>query len=491
VCNVRFNFWLRFLGLLTVLVLAPAGRAPAQTPTVPAPEMAGIPQGSFLMGSEEGATWEQPVHQVEVSAFLIGTRPVTNGQFRAFQSDHKSPVNDADDAPVRAVSWEDAESYCQWLQDMTGLRYRLPTEAEWERAIRGGLEQKKYPWGDEPAVPESAVGNRASWPSGPANAFGLHVEYELWEWAADLYHRNYYQESPAVDPKGPAEGEFRVLRGGSYPNDPNSMRCSNRGSARPRTALPNVTFRVARDATPEQVSELRKSASPAQAARQEAAPQVAQSPAPQPQVPASQQAPPRQQVPAPREQPPVVATAARTPAAPPLEEAPAPRVQAPADERPATPAPQAARQPVERSPEPVPVKPATVEPSTAKPAPAVAASQPAAAAAGGGTVELTRVDATVSSVQVILALSLSGPAEYSTMELTAPDRLVIDLANTTVGTARRYGSLSVGDLGVEGVRWAPFEAANPTARLVIDLLQPVTFSIDAAPSGLVVQLRPR
>jgi hypothetical protein len=104
---------------------------------------------------------------------------------------------------------------------------------------------------------------------------------------------------------------------------------------------------------------------------------------------------------------------------------------------------------------------------------------------------LTRVDATVSSVQVILALSLSGPAEYSTMELTAPDRLVIDLANTTVGTARRYGSLAVGDLGVEGVRWAPFEAANPTARLVIDLLQPVTFSIDAAPSGLVVQLRPR
>jgi hypothetical protein len=77
------------------------------------------------------------------------------------------------------------------------------------------------------------------------------------------------------------------------------------------------------------------------------------------------------------------------------------------------------------------------------------------------------------------------------MELTSPDRLVIDLANTKVATARRYGSLSVGDLGVEGVRWAPFEAGTPTARLVVDLMQPVTFSIEAAPSGLVIQLRPR
>jgi hypothetical protein len=101
------------------------------------------------------------------------------------------------------------------------------------------------------------------------------------------------------------------------------------------------------------------------------------------------------------------------------------------------------------------------------------------------------VDVTVSSVQVILALSLSGPAEHSTMELTSPDRLVIDLANTTVATARQYGSVSVGDLGVERVRWAPFEADSPTARLVIDLTQPVTHSIEAAPSGLVIQLRPR
>jgi hypothetical protein len=104
-------------------------------------------------------------------------------------------------------------------------------------------------------------------------------------------------------------------------------------------------------------------------------------------------------------------------------------------------------------------------------------------------VQLTRVDVTVSSVQVILALSLSGPAEYSTMELASPGRLVIDLLNTAVATSRQYGSIAVGDLGVERVRWAPFEANTPTARLVIDLTETVTHSIESAPSGLVIQLR--
>jgi hypothetical protein len=351
------------------------------------------------------------------------------------------------------VSWEDAEAYCQWLREKTGDPYRLPTEAEWERAVRGGLEQKKYPWGDDPAVPEGAVADRNAWPPGPPNAFGLSIEYELWEWAADFYHRNYYQESPANDPSGPAEGEFRVLRGGSYPNDPNSMRCSNRGSARPRTALPNVTFRVARDATPQQISELlRPVAASEPPAREVSVPQtLARQPASQP------------------------APAATTPASTRETPAPAPAAESSAPERAAAPPPRPAPLPA-----PVPAE---------KSAPA--ASRPAPAPASGAAVELTRVDATVSSVQVILALSLSGPAQHSTMELTSPDRLVIDLANTKVATARRYGSLSVGDLGVEGVRWAPFEAGTPTARLVVDLMQPVTFSIEAAPSGLVIQLRPR
>jgi hypothetical protein len=98
---------------------------------------------------------------------------------------------------------------------------------------------------------------------------------------------------------------------------------------------------------------------------------------------------------------------------------------------------------------------------------------------------------TVSSEQVILALSLSGTVEYSTMELESPGRIVVDLRNAEVATNRKYGSIPVSDLGVERVRWAPFEADVPTARLVVDLLEPVAFSIEPAPSGLVVKLRPR
>lgn len=419
------------------------------------------------MGSEEGATWEKPVHQVEISAFLIAARPVTNAQFRAFRPDHQSAVDNRDAAPVRGVSWEDADAYCQWLREKTGDAYRLPTEAEWERAIRGGLEQKKYPWGDDPAVPEAAVGNRSAWPPAPPNPFGVSIEHELWEWTADFYHRNYCQESPSNDPKGPAEGEFRVLRGGSYPNDPNSTRCSNRGSARPKTVLPNVTFRVARSAGSGEISELRQPASSVQATPESTAPRT---------------------------------VAARAPASPPETQAqPASaRAAAALSAAPARTAPATAPEAVSAAPataEPVPANPAPPDPASPAGVPPDAAPAVAAPrqnpAASGQVAQLTRVDVTVSSVQVILALSLSSPAEYSTMELTSPGRLVIDLANTTLATSRQYGSIPVSDLGVERVRWAPFEAATPTARLVIDLTGPVAHSIESAPSGLVIQLRPR
>lgn len=419
--------------MLLVAVSAPQ-RALGQ---VPVPELIAIPQGGYLMGSEEGASWEKPVHKVEVSAFWIAKRPVTNGQFRAFQPEHHSPVDDTDSAPARGVSWEGAAGYAQWLRDQTGAAYRLPTEAEWERAVRGGLEQKKYPWGDEPAVPEEKVADRGAWPAAPANAFGLLIEHELWEWTADFYDRNYYQQSPQKDPMGPAEGEFRVLRGGSYPNDPNSMRCSNRGSARPKTELPNVTFRIARQGSPSpgELTGLRRPAATASATA--------------------------------GREPPAPAPAATRPA------------QAPA-------AGTATAMPVAAAP--VPAQAAASTPETVRGS-APARPRPAPVAPTGGPVGLTRVDVTVSSAQVILALSLTGAAEFTTMMLTSPDRVVIDLANTTVATERQYGSIDVADLGVERVRWAPYQAAN--ARIVIDLTQPVSYAIESAASGLVVRLKQR
>jgi hypothetical protein len=432
--GVRFHLLFPLLMLAFVFPALPPAFAQA-----PPPELIAIPAGEFLMGSQEGASWEKPAHPVEISAFSIAKRPVTNAQFRAFRPEHHSPVDDADSAAVRGVSWEDAAAYCQWLSAQTGAAYRLPSEAEWERAVRGGLEQKKYPWGDEPAVPDDKVADRAAWPPAPANPFGLLIEHELWEWTADIYDRSYYQQSPQKDPKGPPEGEFRVLRGGSYPNDPNSMRCSNRGSARPKTVLPNVTFRVAREGGSAEITESRRPAAsaPAVAVREAAAASMASAR-------------------------PAQAPAARVASAVPVAASLVPQATTSAA--------------LETTPGPAP----------AAPRPSVGTSAPIAGAAG-----LTRVDVTVSSAQVIVTLSLSGPAEYTTTMLTSPDRVVIDLPNAAVALARQYGSVDVGNLGIQRVRWAPFEAAVKAARIVIDLAQPVSYTIETAASGLVVRLKPR
>jgi hypothetical protein len=104
---------------------------------------------------------------------------------------------------------------------------------------------------------------------------------------------------------------------------------------------------------------------------------------------------------------------------------------------------------------------------------------------------LTAVDVTMSATQVIVVLTLSGPTQRSIMELTSPDRLVIDLANTTVATSRQYGSVDVAGHGVLRVRWAPFQADRPTARIVIDLSKPVGFTVEEASTALVFQLRPK
>ncbi len=124
------------------------------------------------MGSEEGASWEKPVHRVEVGEFWIGKRPVSNGEFRAFQPQHRSPGGDGDQAPVTSVGWQAAQDYCRWLSRKTGDPYRLATEAEWEKAARGGLEGKKYPWGDEPPVPQDKLKDESFRPAERPNAYG-------------------------------------------------------------------------------------------------------------------------------------------------------------------------------------------------------------------------------------------------------------------------------------------------------------------------------
>ena len=122
------------------------------------PALIEIPASDFRMGSETGQDCERPVHRVWIDAFEMAATQVTNAEYAKFlaATGHRKPLHWDDpnfshpEQPVVAPSWFDAIAYCEWLSALTKKRYRLPTEAEWERATRGGAEQKLFPWGDEP-----------------------------------------------------------------------------------------------------------------------------------------------------------------------------------------------------------------------------------------------------------------------------------------------------------------------------------------------------
>lgn len=251
-----------------------------------------IPAGEFVMGSAKGSSWEKPPHKVVTPAFKISVTPITNVEYQQFRPDHRSPGDKAPDAPVTGVSYEDALDYCAWLSEQTGQRWMLPTEAWWERAARGGLQQKDYPWGDDPAASQNDPGQADP----RENAFGVHaVHYNLWEWTADWYAPDYFQQSERENPTGPSSGVYRVLRGGGFRNDPDSATTYTRGNARPWTRSDAITFRVAQPlegSAPELTQDR-----PAQRARTASAPTAA----PRPSTPPSEPPPTRQAAaPAPR-----------------------------------------------------------------------------------------------------------------------------------------------------------------------------------------------
>ncbi len=216
-----------------------------------------IPQGEFQMGSDTGEPDELPVHTVYLDAFYMDVYEVTNALYKKFieATGYEPPRYWADpranapDQPVVGVTWDDARAYCKWVGK------RLPTEAEWEKAARGGLVGKKYPWGDV----DSAIGRAHPGVSGAytvgsfaPNGYGLYdTARNAWEWCADWYGENYYSESPERDPSGPASGDARVLRGGSWfagISDP--LRVSYRYSFDPEHTSNLIGFRcVAPDVT--------------------------------------------------------------------------------------------------------------------------------------------------------------------------------------------------------------------------------------------------
>ncbi|HYS54410.1 MAG TPA: SUMF1/EgtB/PvdO family nonheme iron enzyme [Thermoanaerobaculia bacterium] len=202
-----------------------------------------IPGTSFAMGSEEGADDERPVHRVWVDAFRIGATQVTNREWKLFR---KSESNNDPDQPVVGVSWFDAVEYCRWL----GKEFRLPTEAEWECAARGGIEGQRYPWGDSPLsnYEELTAPRRAG--QRPPNAFGLFDMCEnVHEWCSDWYGADYYPVSPERNPCGPATGTRRASRGGSWRHQVKFARCAARSSIAPEFQYADYGFRIARSVT--------------------------------------------------------------------------------------------------------------------------------------------------------------------------------------------------------------------------------------------------
>ena len=216
------------------------------------PQTVRVPAGSFLMGSSDNDELafenEKPQHTVELSGYLIGKYPVTNREYQNFVSDegYKPPKDwsgeqypsEKGDHPVVKVSWEEAQAYCQWLSEKTGRDYRLPTEAEWEKAARG-QEGRLYPWGDEwvwsrcnsaseigDTTPVGQFSPQGDSPYGVADTSG-----NVWEWCADLFDGEAYKRragSQVVDPEGPKRGTSRVLRGGAFQDVPRHVRCAGR-----------------------------------------------------------------------------------------------------------------------------------------------------------------------------------------------------------------------------------------------------------------------
>ncbi len=230
------------------------------------PALVCIPAGWFLMGCDAGQDNERPVHRMWVDEFLLAACQVKNADYERFLRGTASlppplwsdPAFSHPEQPVVGVSWHEAVRYCEWLSAGSGRKFRLPTEAEWERAARAGSESALYPWGDTP--PQSLPGYNercaAHWQTGPepvgraeSSAYGLYNMCDnVHEWCSDWYAPDYYVVSPERNPRGPETGARRASRGGSWRHHIKISRCAARSSIPPEFKYADYGFRVACDA---------------------------------------------------------------------------------------------------------------------------------------------------------------------------------------------------------------------------------------------------
>lgn len=256
----------RFRAVVVAAVLAflgcggQAGLAePQPNPTGPPPDgMVLVPGGDYTIGAAGGDPDEGPAHRVRLDPFYLDAREVTNAGFARFveatgyraEGDWQAFARPGRELhPVVSVTWNDAAAYAAWAGK------RLPTEAEWEVAARGGLDGKPYPNGDE-LLAEDATFNVDDDGSGarttPAgshrpNGYGLYdMAGNVWEWCADFYAEDGYARSVTENPRGPERGSSRVMRGGAWNGRPADLRVSNRLGMTPTLLGPVFGFRCAK-----------------------------------------------------------------------------------------------------------------------------------------------------------------------------------------------------------------------------------------------------
>jgi formylglycine-generating enzyme required for sulfatase activity len=213
-----------------------------------------VAPGTFMMGCSPGDDKchddEKPSHKVTITrGFWMGQSLVTIGAYKRFAAakGRKVPAHNSsnENVPIRLVSWFDADTYCGWIGG------RLPTEAEWEYAARGGSMEKRYGPTDEVVSPEAGWHGRPYAPGANRlpNGFGLYDTLgDMWQWVYDRYDSHYYRDSPAQDPPGPASGKYRVLRGGHYWSAKN-IRVSDRSAEAPAGGSGTEGFRCVAEAT--------------------------------------------------------------------------------------------------------------------------------------------------------------------------------------------------------------------------------------------------
>jgi eukaryotic-like serine/threonine-protein kinase len=227
-----------------------------------------VPAGEFLMGSgpedKDAEKDEKPQHTVYLDEYLVGKTEVTVAQFRVFVqvTGYKADpriLTVKDDRPVSYVTWDDAVAFCKWLSEWTGRTVTLPTEAQWEKAARG-TDGRIYPWGNQPVdctlanyfkaggycagpteFDTSPVG---SYPNGASPYGVMDMAGNVWEWVNDWYKSDYYAISPESNPVGPADGLYKVERGGAW-QDPPYVRSGDRALWLPTTINEVIGFRIA------------------------------------------------------------------------------------------------------------------------------------------------------------------------------------------------------------------------------------------------------